>query len=251
LRRYIKETDSGAKMKIVKFDHDNLNVHIAGFASASVCDDDKNATVPGTGVVTLNRGVIFAGRADGTSNPIPTVAVTFPVSARIACVAAAAGGRGASAAVTGSILSYEISDYLYLKDVAVTGSIAASPDSGGIVDLGMAFTGKVDLSRSVTGLAFQYGELDVAFKTRVTSALGGFLQAEFEEEMLGFGSFMIETGPKHKPDMRMFVKLSEGVTLPCAYGPEAPATGYVSADSMGMIRLAEVGRCRLTLSNPC
>ena len=85
----------------------------------------------------------------------------------------------------------------------MTGTITASPDSGGIVDMGMAFTGKVDLSRSVTGLAFQYGELDVSFKTRITSALGGFLQAEFEEELLGFGSFLIETGPKVRPGPNM------------------------------------------------
>jgi len=78
---------------------------------------NKAASVPAAGVVTLNRGVIFAGRADGTAAPIPTVAVTFPVSALISCDAADA----ASAEVTGSILSYEISDYMYLKDVVVTG----------------------------------------------------------------------------------------------------------------------------------
>ena len=65
------------------------------------------------------------------------------------------------------------------------------------------------------------------------------MQAEFEEELLGFGSFLIETGPKEKPDMQMFVKLSEGVALPCAHGTEAPATGYVSVDNGGMIRLVE------------
>ena len=163
----------------VRFDHDDLQVHIAGFAGAAACDD-KAASVPAAGVVTLNRGVIFAGRADGTAAPIPTVAVTFPVSATISCDAADA----ASAEVAGSILSYEISDYLYLKDVAVTGNIEASPDSGGIVDMGMAFAGKVDLSRSVTGLAFQYGELDVSFKTRVTSALGRAVQVDPLKPML-------------------------------------------------------------------
>jgi len=39
--------------------------------------------------------------------------------------------------------------------------------------------------------------------------------------------------------MRMFVKLSGGVALPCAHGTEVPATGYVSVDNRGMISLVE------------
>jgi hypothetical protein len=193
----VSRAKTGAEMKTVRFAHDDLDVHIAGFAIATACDG-KAASIPATGVVTLNRGVIFTGRADGTAAPIPTVSVTFPVSALISCAADAADAG--SAEVTGRIISYEIVDYIHLNDVAVTGNIAASAGSGGIVDMGMGFAGKVDLSRSSTGLDFPYGELDVAFKTRVTSALGGFLKAEFEEQMLGFGSFMIETGPKVGPD---------------------------------------------------
>jgi len=50
--------------------------------------------------------------------------------------------------------------------------------------------------------------------------------------------------------MQMFVQLSEDVALPCAHSTEAPATGYVSVDNGGMIRLVEARRCRLTLSSP-
>ena len=242
----VKLEQTAGQVKTVRFEHADLDVDIAGFHAADACKD-KTASVVATGTITLGRGVLFAGRSDGTAAAMPTVAITFPVSAAIACTASAADtdeSKGVndiamvSAQASGSIMSYEVSDDLYLKDVVVVADVTVGTSNGGTVDIATTFIGKVDLGRSVTGLAFHYGELDLSFKTRIGSVVGGFLQSDFEEEVLASGSFMIETGPTEKPDMKMFVTLSEGVALPCPSSTKAPATGYVSIDQ-GMVRIVE------------
>jgi hypothetical protein len=184
----------------VRFDHADVNISISGFEGVSSPCEDKSAFIAAAGTIMLNRGVLFAGRADGTADPMPTVAVTFPVKASISCNGTDVFSK---AEATASMASYEISDYVYLKDVAITFDMSVSSSDGGIIKMMTSFDGKVDLSRSITGLAFHYGELDVTFKTSVKSSVGGMLQSDFEEELLGRGSFMIEMGPSEAPDMTM------------------------------------------------
>jgi hypothetical protein len=223
--------------KPVRFAHENLDVDIFGFEGASSPCSEKAAFVAAAGTVMLNRGVFFPGRADGTADPLPTVAVTFPVMASISCNGTSDSSK---AEATASIASYEITDNLYLKDVAITFDMTVRSKDGGFISMMTSFDGKVDLSRSITGIAFHYGELDVSFRTSIKSVTGAMLQSDIEEELLGRGSFVIETGPPGAPDMMMFVKMSSGVALPCPDGTKAPASGYVSINMHGgMVRVEE------------